>query len=57
MSEERDVWPDGAPAIGSRAAMTREVLPEDIERFTALSGEALCHTMPLPAKPPGPTKP
>src|SRR5678809_540370 len=32
-------WPRGAPAVGDRAERSRAVSTEDIERFTALSGD------------------
>ncbi|HET6968724.1 MAG TPA: MaoC family dehydratase [Ornithinibacter sp.] len=32
-------WPDRAPRVGDRAAMTRTVEAEDILRFTAMSGD------------------
>lgn len=35
----RPVWPAGPPAVGARAARSRRVSVEDIERFTALSGD------------------
>jgi acyl dehydratase len=34
-----DAWPGGAPRIGDRASRSRLVTPEDIERFTAISGD------------------
>lgn len=34
-----DTWPNGAPQIGQRARLSREVLPADIERFTEISGD------------------
>lgn len=39
MSEEHLVWPAGAPKVGQRAEMTREVSMRDIEMFTAISGD------------------
>lgn len=33
------VWPDGKPEIGSSAAITRTVEPDDIELFTTISGD------------------
>lgn len=33
------VWPNKPPAIGQRAERTRTVLPEDILRFTEISGD------------------
>lgn len=32
-------WSQRAPQVGDRATLTRVVEPEDIERFTALSGD------------------
>ena len=32
-------WPNGAPQVGDRAAMTRTVADSDIARFTDLSGD------------------
>jgi acyl dehydratase len=34
-----DVWPDGAPRVGSTASRSRAIEPADIERFTAISGD------------------
>jgi acyl dehydratase len=39
MTDERDVWPSGKPAVGQRAELTREVSHRDIEMFTAISGD------------------
>jgi acyl dehydratase len=39
MTKEDNVWPTGMPAVGQRAERTREVLPRDIEMFTAISGD------------------
>ncbi len=39
MSEDNIVWPSSAPTVGQRAERTREVLPRDIELFTAISGD------------------
>ncbi len=36
---EDNVWPSGIPTVGQRAERTREVSPEDIEMFTAISGD------------------
>lgn len=33
------VWPRGVPAVGDRATRTRTVGPNDIELFTAISGD------------------
>lgn len=38
MDSER-AWPRGAPAVGQRAELTREVSSRDIELFTAISGD------------------
>jgi acyl dehydratase len=32
-------WPNGAPAVGDSAELTRTVGPTDIELFTAISGD------------------
>jgi len=34
-----DAWPHGAPMVGQRASMSRVVQPDDIVRFTELSGD------------------
>lgn len=39
MTDEHDVWPAGAPKVGQRAELTREVSKQDIEMFTAISGD------------------
>jgi len=39
MTDEREVWPRGAPRAGQRAEMTREVTKGDIQMFTAISGD------------------
>ncbi len=39
MTDEQDVWPAGAPTVGQRAELTREVSKHDIEIFTAISGD------------------
>ena len=36
---EDAVWPNGRPAVGDRAERSRTVEREDIERFTAISGD------------------
>ena len=36
---ESDAWPNGAPDVGQSAERTRTVEREDIERFTAISGD------------------
>lgn len=33
------VWPNGAPQVGQRAERSRKVVPEDIQRFTDMSGD------------------
>ena len=33
------VWPNGAPAVGATAELTRTVQSADIERFTDISGD------------------
>ena len=39
MTQDSRVWPSGIPTIGQRAERTREVSVQDIERFTAISGD------------------
>ena len=39
MKDDQSVWPAGAPEVGQKAEMTREVLAQDIEMFTAMSGD------------------
>lgn len=39
MSEPREVWPNGIPQVGQRAARSRLVTARDIELFTELSGD------------------
>ena len=39
MNDPSDVWPRGAPEVGQRAELEREVLQSDIEGFTAISGD------------------
>ncbi|MCB0714222.1 MAG: MaoC family dehydratase [Ignavibacteriae bacterium] len=39
MAEEQKAWPTGAPEVGEKAELTREVLKEDIEKFTEISGD------------------
>jgi acyl dehydratase len=36
---ESKAWPNGAPAVGSRAEISRKVEVEDIELFTRISGD------------------
>ena len=39
MNAERNAWPNGMPAVGQTARMTRVVTSRDIELFTELSGD------------------
>ena len=39
MSDKDRVWPTGAPAVGEKAELTRDVSKHDIEMFTAISGD------------------
>ena len=39
MTGENKIWPKGVPEIGQKAELTREVLTQDIEMFTAISGD------------------
>src|SRR5262245_1354039 len=39
MTDEQVMWPAGAPEVGQRAVLTREVSQTDIELFTAISGD------------------
>lgn len=39
MAEGKKVWPTGPPEVGQTAERSRLVEPEDIPRFTALSGD------------------
>lgn len=39
MTDPQHVWPQGAPEVGQRAEISREVSVRDIELFTALSGD------------------
>ena len=39
MTAEHDVWPAGAPIVGQRAELSREVSKHDIEMFSAISGD------------------
>ena len=39
MTEEQNIWPHGSPVVGQKAELTREVLQQDIEMFTAMSGD------------------
>jgi len=37
--KESEAWPRGSPTVGQRSQRSREVLPEDIRRFTEISGD------------------
>jgi acyl dehydratase len=39
MTDNNTIWPRGAPAVGQKAELTREVLKQDIEMFTFISGD------------------
>ena len=39
MNVEANVWPRGIPEVGQKAELTREVTKQDIEMFTAISGD------------------
>lgn len=39
MTNEYDIWPGGVPRVGQTAELTREVTRDDIELFTAISGD------------------
>ncbi len=39
MTDEHNVWPAGTPEVGQKAKLTREVSKQDIEMFTAISGD------------------
>jgi acyl dehydratase len=39
MSDEQDIWPGGVPQVGQQATLTRTVTGQDIELFTAISGD------------------
>jgi acyl dehydratase len=39
MSGMNAIWPGGPPRVGQSAARSREVSPQDIELFTAISGD------------------
>ena len=39
MPEVAAAWPHGAPRVGDVATMTRTVAPDDIVRFTEISGD------------------
>ena len=39
MTHENHIWPAGMPEVGQTAEMSREVSEQDIEMFTAISGD------------------
>jgi acyl dehydratase len=39
MADENSVWPAGQPMVGQKAQLTRQVSSQDIELFTAISGD------------------
>ena len=39
MDSERNVWPNGMPAVGQIARRSREITARDIELFTEMSGD------------------
>jgi acyl dehydratase len=39
MTESNAAWPHGAPAVGQKAQRSRTVSPDDIQRFTEISGD------------------
>lgn len=39
MSQQSDVWPNGMPEVGQTAQRSRVVASNDIELFTAISGD------------------
>jgi acyl dehydratase len=39
MTEAGGAWPNGAPRVGQRAERSRVIGPNDIELFTAISGD------------------
>ena len=39
MTVDSTVWPSGIPHVGQKAEMTRQVQGQDIEMFTAISGD------------------
>lgn len=39
MGDEHGAWPAGAPEVGQKAELTRDVSKRDIEMFTAISGD------------------
>jgi acyl dehydratase len=46
MSDKQEVWPAGRPQVGQKAEMTRTVALQNIELFTAISGDH--NPLPLP---------
>lgn len=38
-TDEGGAWPNGAPSVGQRASMSREIRPEYIELFSEISGD------------------
>jgi acyl dehydratase len=39
MTDKNTIWPRDAPAVGQKAELTREVLKQDTEMFTFISGD------------------
>lgn len=39
MTEMQNAWPAGKPQVGQKAELTREISQDDIEIFTAISGD------------------
>lgn len=39
MTVTNEAWPNGTPAVGQKARRSRQVSPQDIELFTAMSGD------------------
>jgi acyl dehydratase len=39
MTETTEAWPHGAPTVGQRAHRSRVIGPDDIQLFTAISGD------------------
>jgi len=38
-ADDGSAWPNGAPAVGQQASMSREIRPEYIELFSEISGD------------------
>lgn len=38
-TDDGSAWPNGAPTVGQRASMSREIRPEYIELFSEISGD------------------